>query len=224
MTITNIDSTRRAYRLTGITPILGSQPANPEVRTAYIASKAPSPEKAAGESNLLPEDMENTGLTVFLRDPESDALGILSYVLQGYLKEALQALQQQNGIKSARAKVDKYLFAYPLGAGPGDRFVPFLRDDVPILEEDSELERILRAETMQGPRTTPTASEQIEDPWSLEFELELLPNGGTAKSKALEWDAIEQALDYGRLRGLGQWRNAGYGRFTWARIDRKAQA
>jgi hypothetical protein len=47
----------------------------------------------------------------------------------------------------------------------------------------------------------------------------MIPNGGTAKSEALTWDAIEAALDYGAFHGLGQWRNADYGRFIWERED-----
>ena len=35
------------------------------------------------------------------------------------------------------------------------------------------------------------------------------------------WEAVEMALDYGRYCGLGQWRNGGYGRFVWKRIEDK---
>ena len=38
-----IDCEKRIYELTGTTPLLGSSPANPAIRTQYIASKAPSP-------------------------------------------------------------------------------------------------------------------------------------------------------------------------------------
>lgn len=31
-------------------------------------------------------------------------------------------------------------------------------------------------------------------------------------------DAVREWLDYGMLRGLGQWRNSGKGRFTWEEI------
>ena len=34
-------------------------------------------------------------------------------------------------------------------------------------------------------------------------------------------EAVETALEYGRYCGLGQWRNGGYGRFTWKRIEDK---
>lgn len=31
--------------------------------------------------------------------------------------------------------------------------------------------------------------------------------------------AVREWLDYGRLRGIGQWRNSGKGRFEWEEIE-----
>ena len=67
--------------------------------------------------------------------------------------------------------------------------------------------------TMQGPRVTVSASETILPEWELEFNLTLLQNAGTPKSKALTFEAIEAALEYGFINGLGQWRNGQNGRF-----------
>ena len=207
----------RKYRLTGITPILGSQPANPDVRTAYIESKAPDPAAATAEERelLKYEDLDDKTLTVFLRDPkERDALMLMDYVILGYLKNAIDALKSQNHVKAAAGKVDKFVFAAP-------RHLFILKDGKRIYDEDSVLERPLRAKTMQGDRVALTASELIEDPWQIEVELTLLPNpeartdGG---SKAITFDVIEQALSLGRMKGLGQWRNGGYGRFTCERV------
>lgn len=207
-----IEMETRKYRLRGMTPLLGSQPANPEVRTAYLASRAPDPALGDAETAMLPEDKETLGLTVFLRAPEDDALCLMDYVIRGYLKEALTALGAQNGIKQARSKVDKYLFA-------GPRVIPILRDGERLYDEDEQLERSLRAETMQGPRRALVASELVLDPWEVEVELTLLTNAGSTKSKAISWDTVEQALDFGRLCGLGQWRTGGYGRFTWEQVE-----
>ena len=82
-----------------------------------------------------------------------------------------------------------------------------------------DVENILGAKA--GDRVALTASELIEDPWQIEVELTLLPNpeartdGG---SKAITFAVIEQALSLGRMKGLGQWRNGGYGRFTCERV------
>ena len=32
------------------------------------------------------------------------------------------------------------------------------------------------------------------------------------------WPAVEEWLDYGAARGIGQWRNSGKGRFTWEEL------
>ena len=88
-----------------------------------------------------------------------------------------------------------------------------------IYEEDDQLERPLRADTPKGPRVSLTASERIELPWSMEFEVTLFPNEATAKSKALSWENIEDALDFGRFSGIGQWHNGGNGTFMWERIE-----
>ena len=202
----------RKYKITGLTPLLGGQPASPAVRTQYISSRAPSTDLGAEEDALM-KDMEDKGITVFMRD-EHDHLMLMDYMIKGFFKSALSALKQQCGVTNVKSKVDTLLFVTP-------RNIMILKDGRPVIEEDSQLERPLRASTMKGDRVALTASEQIDDPWSLSFEISLLPNAATARSKDLSWDAVEGALDYGRLCGIGQWRGGGYGRFTWKRIDDK---
>lgn len=205
----NMDS--RTYRLTGMTEILGSQPASETIRSEYIASKAPNAELADEETELM--KMEEKGLTVFLRDPDhDDRLILLDYTVRAFFKSAFDALKEQIGIKAVRNKIDKYVFVSP-------RSIPILREGADIVDEDGILERPLRAETMQGPRVALAASERIDTPWSIEFTVTLIPNGSSPKSPAIKWEDIENALDYGALQGIGQWRSGSYGRFTWERID-----
>lgn len=78
---------------------------------------------------------------------------------------------------------------------------------------------ICRLADLLGERVTLAASELVEDPWEITIEMTLIPNNGTAKSESLTWDAIEAALDYGAFHGLGQWRNADYGRFMWEQVE-----
>ena len=59
---------QKTYRLKGLTRILGSQPADPEVRTNYIAHKAADQKRGEEENSKLPIDMDKQNLTVFLRD------------------------------------------------------------------------------------------------------------------------------------------------------------
>lgn len=207
----NLTFDTRKYRLTGIERMLGSQPASRTLRTEFIASKAPSPAEVEEEDNLLGE-LDEKGLTVFMRDDNTGSLIMLDYMLRGFFKGALESLIAQTGIKMPRSKIDKYVFV-------GPRRIPILRDGEPIMDEDDQVERPLRAETMRGPRVSLAASESIDEGWEIELEVTLMPNPESKASKAVTWEALEMALDYGRFQGLGQWRTGGNGRFVWERID-----
>lgn len=216
-----VELTERKYHLIGLTPILGSQPADEFIHTRYIESKAPSPMQAAQEAKMLEidEDSDESNITVFYRRAESDdALCLLDYMVMGFFKEAVLSMEAQNSVKLARTKVDRYLFVQP-------REIPLLRNGRPILEEDDVLERPLRTiMTGKGQVNMLRSSERVDDPWEVFITVQLLKNNATRKSEALTWDAIEGALNYGKLRGLGQWRNGGYGRFKWERVDEEAGA
>ena len=193
----------RTYRITGTTSLLGSSPANPAVRSAYLASKSADPVGISEEEAAYLPGEEERGITVFLQDDEDSSCMCLDYQVRGFFKNALNALEYDNKIKQARSKVDKFLFVAP-------RKIHILKDG----------ERSLRADTMQGPRTTVTASEQIDAPWQMEFTVRLIKNKESKSSAALTWEAVEEALDYGQLCGMGQWRTGGHGRFTWERVDK----
>lgn len=200
----------RIYRLNGLTPILGSAPASQTLRTEYIASKAPT-DALREEESQADFGRDEKGLTIFNRDTK-DQLCLMGYQLKGFFKAALTALKPQTEIAAVKGKIDNLLFVEP-------RYIPITRKGKPLIEEDSILERPLRAQTAMGERVTLAASEQVDDPWQITIEISMLPSTGTAKSRALTWDALETALDYGAYHGLGQWRNADYGRFTWERVD-----
>lgn len=211
-TFKDLDIEKRKYVLTGITRILGAQPANPDVRSAYIASKAKTLQKSEEENARLPErseeDIERLNLTVFLR--EDGALAISDYVIKGFLKEAMAAVKGKTGVASPASKIDNLTLVRPA-------YLRFTHGSIPVTEPEEIVQRPLRAQTMQGPRNTVTASECIGPGWQLEFELLLLDNAETKRSAALTFEAIEQALSYGAFKGLGQWRNGQNGRFTWER-------
>lgn len=211
-----LNSEKRIYKICGVTPILGSSPASKDIRTAYIASRAPNPADVEGEEEYVP-NLDDKGLTVFLRDDvdykdgKRDALMLLDYQVRGFLKASLSNRSAFNGIKQARAKVDRYVFVHP-------RKVPIMRRKERIYEEDSICERPLRATTMKGDRVALAGSEMIDTPWEIMIQVELLPNEGSKLSRSVTWEAIEDALDYGALCGIGQFRNGGYGRFVWKRM------
>ena len=76
--------------------------------------------------------------------------------------------------------------------------------------EISTCQRPLRAQTAQGERVALAMSEEVPAGATMDITIKVL-------DKAL-LPAIREWLDYGELRGLGQWRNSGKGRFTWEEI------
>ena len=206
-----IQMEKRTYRLHGMTRILGAQAANPKVHSEFIASKAAKQEKGEEQTAMLPkEELEKKGLTVFLRD--DGALCLADYVIKGFLKEALGVIKSQVKIGSPTTKVDNLILVEP-------EYLHFTRGGKPVTEADEIFERPLRAMTMQGPRVSVSASEIIRPDWELEFTLTLIDSVRTAKSVALTWEVIEEALNYGAFQGLGQWRNGQHGRFTWVAVE-----
>lgn len=202
--------TERTYKIKGITRILGAQAANPRVHSEFIAAKAASITKAEEETGMLPENFEQRGLTVFLRD--GNTLCLADYVIKGFLKEALGALKSQLGIVAPASKVDNFVLITPA-------YLRFSKGGEEVTAPDEIFERPLRAMTMQGPRVSVSASETIDAGWELTFTVALLDNPSSPKSKALTFDVIEQAMDYGAFKGLGQWRNGQNGRFVWEVVE-----
>ena len=209
----NLKIESRTYRITGLTPILGSLPAIKDLRTRLITAKATDDGEAAKEETASTFDINERGLTVFARDKQGH-LCVMGYQIKGFFKSALYALRGQYNIAAYKSKVDLLVFVEP-------RFVPIKREDAFVFYEDTILERPLRSNGPQGERVAIASSEQIDDPWSITIEISLLPNAvsKSAKGENLTWDIIEAALDYGAYHGLGQWRNADYGRFIWERIE-----
>lgn len=205
----------RKYRLTGLEMMLGSNPSDPQVRKAYIESKRPIEAPSEDESANTPEIDEDKGLTVFLLHPQTGGPMVYDYTIRGFFKDVINTLASQTGVLAAKSKVDKYLFVsprhIPLKHASGER----------VSTTDGVYERSLRAMTAQGPRVTLAGSEFVKD-WMIEIEVSLLENKETAKGKPITWSVIEDALDYGRLSGLGQWRNGGFGKFSWQRIDEES--
>ena len=76
-----------------------------------------------------------------------------------------------------------------------------------------DCQRPLRAETMQGPRVALAHSEIVPEGSTCEFTIQLL-------DETLE-PVVRECLDYGKLRGLAQWRNSGKGRYVWDELDNK---
>lgn len=197
-------------KLNFLSPILGSLPADPTLLTKYIASKAPAPWQQTEEEDAAKDREEefdgSRGLTVFASDDQG--LFLYDYHVKGFIKEAGNVLKESVKIKNLRSKIDSYLFVSPR------RIYLYREDGSPIQEEDEIFERPLRAQTMKGPRVSLVASEKINLPITCLFTVEILEN-----EKSVNWEVIQKLLDYGQYKGLGQWRNGGWGRFEWEQIS-----
>lgn len=184
-------------------PILGSMPADEELYTKFIASKAPAEWLVDEEVENIPEVDYDKGVTVFPQDKQG--IFLYNYHIKGFFKHAGNVLKDQLKIKNLRSKLDDYLFIL-------ERKIYLIRDGKIIQEEDRILERPLRAKTMQGERVALASSEVIDPPAEAIFTVQLLEH------KEVKMDTIKELLDYGRFMGIGQWRNASFGSFEWEEI------
>lgn len=177
-------------------PLLGAVPKSKEIYSDYIASKATN--DVDDEIETVPDG--DKGYTGF---HEVDGQPILyDYVVKGFFKDACSMLRRDSTSHSAKLKayrkiIDGLVFIEPR------RLVLVL----PEGESLDILERPLRASTAQGERIALARSDIAPIGTSFTFVIQVL--GPSLEKAIVEW------LDYGTLRGFGQWRNSGYGRFTY---------
>lgn len=190
-------------KLTLIEDMLGTVPKNKEIFTDHIQNKAV-------EKNLLTqdqldaeiecvEDLEEKGWTGFMAD--ENGLFIYDYLVKGFLKEAGNVLKDSLKIKALRNKIDSFLFVFPRKIYLG------------MQKPDGIVERSLRVMTMQGPRVCLAKSDKVNAGTSFEIQIKLLEH------KELKEEIVFELLKYGELKGLGQFRNGSYGRFTFEVIE-----
>lgn len=192
---------KRIVRLTFTEDLLGTVTKDPKVYAAYIASKAALTDEQLAEELGTVEKVEEKGWTGF---HQKDGQPIIyDYVIKGFFKDACGMLRRVKGTKSSkirayRKEIDGLVFIEP-------RQIPLI---LPDGAEMGVLERPLRASTAQGDRIALARSDTCPPGTTLEFVVTVL-GGSIDAEQLIEW------LDYGALRGLGQWRSASYGRFTY---------
>lgn len=191
--------------------MLGTKAANPDVFADFIASKHPSGTPQRDELDKA-EHREEAGTTVFHRH---DGCPILwDYQVKGFLKDACGALRSADGTESKKltaykSKIDGLIFVTP-------RIITIQLPDGGAV---GVCERPLRADTAQGPRVSVCRSETVPAGSVLRFTISSLAKRiGKGDDAADAAALIEEWMNYGQLRGLGQWRNSGKGRFI-AKID-----
>lgn len=189
--------------------MLGTASANPELHREFIASKAPDAATIEDEVAAVGVDaVEAKAMTVF---PRVDGHPfVYDYQVKGFFKDTCSALARVPGTRSNKIKafkkiIDGLIFVFP-------RKIVFHtpRHASGEVVAIGNCQRPLRAQTAQGERVALANSETVPAGAMLEFEIKLLDEGHEK--------LVEEWLDYGKLRGLGQWRNSGKGRFEWERV------
>lgn len=185
--------------------VLGSQSNNKEVHTEYIASKAPDAQSKTEEIAAIGlEEYEDKQMTVFPRDDDGDPM-FWDYQIKGFFKDSCSALQRCKGekfskhscaLKAYKKVIDGCIF-------PAPRKIKIDMHGGKI----GKMERPLRASTAQGERIALATSETIPAGSTINFKVICLSDSHVA--------AVKEWLDYGKFKGFGQWRNAGWGRFDY---------
>ena len=193
-------------RVTTTEEMLGTANSNPEIHEEFIASKAPdAPSREEEVAAIGAEEVFEKGMTVFPRNEEGRPF-VWDYQWKGFFKDSCQMLRKIDGtacskIKAYKKEIDGLLFVSP-------RKIPVMFDgDVGICQ------RPLRAQTAQGERIALASSESIPAGAVMEFEIMMMLDGYEK--------AVKEMLNYGKLRGFGQWRNSGKGRFDYEILEER---
>jgi hypothetical protein len=180
------------------------------VAREFIASKSPDASTIEDEVAALGADAAaDKAMTVFPRD-ENGRPAFWDYQIKGFFKDACsmlgriggktetgkkRAVNESGKLTAYKKVIDGLIFVSP-------RMIP-----IDVNGAIGDCQRPLRAQTAQGERVSLVNSEEI--PAGSECIIEVTCMDYNHMAAVLEW------LDYGKLRGIGQWRNSGKGRFTY---------
>lgn len=193
--------TKVHVKLTFTDDLLGTSSGNPELHREFIASKAPDAAKMEEEvASLGVEAVEEKSMTVFPKMADGTPY-LWDYQIRGFFKEICGAMRGIPGTKSSKVKaykkkVDNTIFVEP-------REIPLDLHSMKI----ADCQRPLRASTMQGERIALANSEVCPQGTTCEFDVLRMVDEDV--------DMLREWLEYGKYKGIGQWRNSGKGRFEF---------
>lgn len=193
--------TKVHVKLTFTDDLLGTSSGNPELHREFIASKAPGAAKMEEEvASLGVEAVEEKSMTVFPKMADGTPY-LWDYQIRGFFKEICGAMRGIPGTKSSKVKaykkkVDNTIFVEP-------REIPLDLHGMKI----ADCQRPLRASTMQGERIALANSEVCPQGTTYEFDVLCMVDEDA--------DMLREWLEYGKYKGIGQWRNSGKGRFEF---------
>jgi hypothetical protein len=192
-------------KATLIEEMLGTANADISVHEEYIASLAPdAPSREEEVAALGVEEVVNKSMTVFPRLPTGQPC-MFDYQIKGFLKNAARVAARINGSVTKKTKayikiLTDCVFVYAMDGGR----------KIPLCYEGAEegkvgnLQRSLRAQTMQGDRNALANSETVPAGATFEFEIHLL--------EPSHKELVLELLQYSKYQGFLQWRGAGFGR------------
>ena len=191
-------------RLTFTEDVLGTASGDKEIHSSYIAGNAPDAKTMTEEIEAIGiEGVEEKAMTVFPKDENGNPI-FWDYQIRGFFKEACGNLKKCKGEAFAKAScamkahkkiIDGLIFVYP-------RKIKII-----MAGETGDMQRPLRAQTMQGERVALARSETVPAGSYIDITIKCLSDDYV--------DAVMEWLDYGQYKGLGQWRNASWGRFSY---------
>ena len=183
---------------------LGMMPTDKEVHETFIASKAPDAPSIAEEVAVIGVDeVVERQMTVFPRMEDGSPF-FWDYQVKGFFKDAISMLRRvpktfSGAMKAHKKTIDGTLFL-------SERKIP-----IHVVGDMGDCQRPLRASTPQGDRVALAHSETVPAGSWMEFTIEMWQ--GDVE------DVVIECLNYGRRRGLAQWRNSGVGVFVWDELD-----
>lgn len=195
--------TNMKVRLTFTDELLGTANSDPDVHEAFIASKAPDAPSTAEEVEALGvEEVVEKSMTIFPRNADGDPF-IWDYQIKGFFKDSCGMIRKASGSESGKIKAYKKEI-------DGLIFIEERQIPISLSGEITSCQRPLRATSPKGERVALANSEAVPAGSSIEFTIQIFDSH--LESAVKEW------LDYGKFRGIGQWRNSGKGRFEWEQI------
>lgn len=196
-------------KLTFIEPLLGTTPGSKEIAEEFVMSQHPDEEIPKDEQEAHSEKKGEAieKATTFFSRNKKDQPVLWNYQIEGFFKDACSMLKRIKGnlntaLKAHKKMIDGLVFV--------EQRQILITPPEKILKPEF-LERPLRAQTLKGERIALARSEVMPAGSKVEFTIMLLEDSLVKHVRS--W------LDYGVLRGLGQWRNSGMGRFTWEMLS-----
>jgi hypothetical protein len=192
----------RRYELTFIRELLAMSPSSKTIYSDFIASKAPTQEHAEEELETIPDAAKGAKhMTVFHRDAEG--VYLLNYQIKGFLKAAAGALRPIYEISNLRSKIVAYVFVAP-------RYIWLAENNAGQIERPLPTGRTGVDGTEQ---MCLSSSEYVPAGTKVQITIRKLPHAHVT------WEVVEGCLDYGEVLGIGAWRGAEFGTFTWERMN-----